>query len=354
MDEFESYDAAQTLNAFVEGLSNWYVRRSRPRFWAEKRDQDKLDAYWTLYQCLRDLSTLIAPFLPFAAEDMYQNLVVRPLGKEGPPDSVHLCLYPAADASAIDETLSHTMGVLRELVSLGLKVRTENKLKVRQPLERAEIVLADPGDGAALEPYVSVMADELNVKAVHFAKNADAYVNYKVKPNFPALGKKLGPRMKAVTAACAAADPNALKAALDKDGQVKLDVDGDPITLTADELAVAVEAKEGFKAAGSAAGVVVLDVKLTDALIEEGWVREVLSRIQAARKDMGLDYQARILVSLTGDKKVLDACWLRIEQLKSETLAKEIKFETIGGKKRDFDVDGHPMALEVVDLGVTK
>jgi isoleucyl-tRNA synthetase len=351
MDAFLSYDAAQALSAFVESLSNWYVRRSRARFWSEKRDQDKLDAYWTLYQCLRDLSVYIAPFLPFATEDMYQNLVVRPFGK-GPPDSVHLCLYPDPELSVIDEGLSRTMALLRDLVSLGLKVRTDNKLKVRQPLASVEIVLANPVDQPALEPYVAVMADELNVKAVNFAQNADAYVNYKVKPNFPLLGKKLGPRMKATTAALAAGDPNALKRSLDAAGSVTIDVDGEPVTLSAEEVQITVEAREGFKAAGDAAAVVVLDVKLTDALIEEGWYREVLSRIQGLRKDLELDYQARIAVSLMGDKRVQEACWIRLEDLKRETLAKDFSFKPIGGEKREFSVDGKDMVLEVVDLGV--
>jgi isoleucyl-tRNA synthetase len=244
------------------------------------------------------------------------------------------------------------MAGLRELVSLGLKVRTDNKLRVRQPLTSAEIVLSDPTLEARLLPHIAVMADELNVKAVHFAKNADAYVNYKVKPNFPVLGKKLGPRMKAAAAAIAAGDANAMKAALDKKGELHLEVEGETITLTPEEVQITVEAKEGFKAATGGVGVVVLDVKLTDALIEEGWYREVLSRIQQARKDMGLDYQSRILVSLTGDKAVLDACWIRLETMRQETLAKEIRFTSIGGDKRDFNIDGHDVVLEVIDLGV--
>ncbi|MCB9653728.1 MAG: isoleucine--tRNA ligase [Deltaproteobacteria bacterium] len=325
MDAFRSYEATQALNDFVEGLSNWYVRRSRDSFWAEGAGPEKLDAYWTLFQCLRDLALMIAPFLPFAAEDMYQNLVVRQYG-EGHPDSVHLRLFPTGDASRVDEALSQDMAEVRALVSLGLQVRAKTKIKVRQPLEEAEIVLALPEREAALSQYVGIMQDELNVRAVRFVRAAEEYVSYRVKPNFQALGKRLGAKMKATQAAIAARDPGELQRTLEKSGRVMLDVDGGTVELTQDDLVVTVEAKEGFAAAGGPVGVVVLNTTLSDALIDEGLFREILSKVQGRRKDLKLDFAARISLSLSGLSERLRATVeSRREELCRETLASDLR-----------------------------
>jgi isoleucyl-tRNA synthetase len=368
MDAYRSYEASQSLSQFVEALSNWYVRRSRSRFWAEGRGQDKMDAYWTLYQCLRDFSIMIAPFLPFAAEDMYQNLVVKQYG-EGHAKSVHLRIYLTGDSSRIDEQLSKEMALVRELVSLGLQVRASNKLKTRQPLRSAQIVLADApqetggaGEGkrpkpantqeAALASYLAVMKDELNVLEVGFLERADAYVSYKVKPNFQALGKRLGPRMKAMQAAIAAASPMELKRALDENGVVTFTIEGDPIELSKDDLLVTVEAKEGFAAAGSGAGVVILDTKLDDALVEEGLFREVLSKVQAQRKEMRLDFASRIKLGIHGSEAVLKACKARASILKDETLSTVLEIgASVGGQKKETEIEGESLAIEIVDLG---
>ena len=347
MDDYRSYDATKVLTAFVEGLSNWYVRRSRERFWADGKSPDKLDAYWTLYQCLCDTSLLIAPFLPFGAEDIYQSLVASQ-HPEGQPDSVHLVEYPGADASVIDEELSTDMEGVRELVSLGLQVRAANKLKVRQPLHEAAIVLADPSREARLSAYTGVMKDELNVVEVEFLARADEMVSYVVKPNFPVLGKKLGPKMKATQKAIAASDPDSLKRAIDADGEVRLQVDGDEVCLTSDELVVAVEAKEGFAAASAPIGVVVLETTLTDELIAEGLFREVLSKVQGRRKDLQLEFDARIRLALSGSARLLELCRARAEDLKKETLATELLFEeTVGGEPHEVKVDGEPLGIEV-------
>jgi isoleucyl-tRNA synthetase len=352
MDAYRSYEATQALSQFVEGLSNWYVRRSRNRFWAEGRGQDKMDAYWTLYQCLRDFSIMVAPFLPFAAEDMYQNLVVKQYG-EGHPKSVHLRLYPTGDPSRIDEQLSKEMAIVRELVSLGLQVRASNKLKTRQPLRSAQIVLADKTQEPALASYLAVMKDELNVLEVKFLERADAYVSYKVKPNFQSLGKRLGPRMKATQAAITAASPESLKRQLDEKGTVTFSIDGEDVVLSKEDLLVTVEAKEGFAAAGSGVGVVILDTKLDAELLEEGLFREVLSKVQAQRKEMRLDFAARIKLAIFGGEAVQKAVKARANVLKEETLSAELKIgEGVGGTKKDAEVEGESLQIEIVDLGV--
>ena len=348
MDDFQSYEATRVLSDFVEGLSNWYVRRSRERFWAEGRGQDKLDAYWTLYQCLRDLSLLLAPFLPFAAEDMYQNLVVKQYG-EGHPNSVHLRLYPTGDASRIDEALSRDMQEVRELVSLGLQVRASNKLKTRQPLAEVEVVLADPARKAALEVYADIMREELNVLAVRLVERADEFVTYKVKPNFQSLGKRLGGKMKATQAAIGAASPDALKRDLDARGEVSLMVGGEEVVLSRKDLVIAVEAKEGFAAASAPIGVVVLNTTLTEALIVDGLFREILSKVQARRKDLQLDFAARIRLALRGSERLLEVARSRAEALKRETLATELVLGgSVGGEAQEVQIEGEPLALEVV------
>jgi isoleucyl-tRNA synthetase len=353
MDDFKSYEATQALSGFVEALSNWYVRRSRNRFWADGRDQDKLDAYWTLYTCLHELALYLAPFIPFQAEDLYQNLVVDRYG-EGPPDSVHLCTMPVPDAGLIDVELSKTMNTLRELVSVGLKVRADNKLKVRQPLASAELILADPSMEALLGPHVDIMAEELNVKRIRFSEKATDYVDYRVKANFQLLGKKLGPKMKSTAAAIRAADPNIIKAALDENGKVELSVDGDVIRLTSEEVFVEVVAKDGFAAAGSGLGVVVLDSRISEELRAEGLFREVLSKVQNIRKELNLDYQARIRLTIAGDPLLIDVCKQASEMLKRETLATELCFDLdqAFGQRREVKIGDMILILDVEDKGV--
>ncbi len=352
MDALSSYEAASVLNEFVEGLSNWYVRRSRERFWAEGRDQDKLDAYWTLYQVLTDLCLLVAPFLPFAAEEIYQNLVYKQYG-DGQADSVHLRLYPNFDAARIDEGLSKDMAEVRSLVSLGLQVRAKSKLKIRQPLKEAKLVLADGSRVSSLKPYLEIMREELNTQSVRFIDRPDDFVSYRLKPNFQALGKRLGSKMKATQAAIREADPAQLKAELTENAKVVLAIGGESVTLTPDELVIAVEAKEGFLAAGDGVGVVVLDTKLDEALIEEGMFREVLSKVQGLRKDLKLDYAARISLALFGSSRLVSICQSRAELLKQETLATTLLFEDSGsGEEKTLVIEDERLTLKLVDLGV--
>lgn len=348
MDAFLSYEAATKLNLFVEGLSNWYVRRSRARFWAEGRGEDKLDAYWTLFECLRELSLMLAPFLPFASEDMYQNLVVRQYG-EALADSVHLRAYPIGDAHRIDEALLEDMAEVRELVSLGLQVRASHKLKTRQPLASAELILAKPARQAALAHYEDIMKEELNVQAIQFSEVAEKYVSYTVKPNFKTLGARLGPKMKASAKVIAATDPLQLKHALDEHGQVELWVDGEELRLSADDLVVRVEAKPGFAAADGPVGVMVLNTQLSDALIREGRFRELLSRIQAHRKALKLDFEQRIQLALAGDPALLAIANDRAEEIKHETLSTQLLLSdaALDGDKAQVKVDGLPLEIAI-------
>jgi isoleucyl-tRNA synthetase len=352
MDAFLLYEATGVLTDFVDALSNWYVRRNRDRFWAPGLTQDKLDVHWTLYECLVALSKLLAPFLPFATEEMWQNLVRKPF-PDSSEESVHFCDYPEPDETAVDRELSRTMGAVRDLVSLGLQVRTAKKLRVRQPLEAAEIVLAHPEMEPDLRGHLELIRDELNVRAVHFASSADDYVIYQVKPNFRALGPRVGKRMPAVKQALANADGAALLRALDREGRVSVEVEGVALELSPDEIGVGLEAREGFAAAAGRVGVVVLRTALSPDLVEEGLFREVLNRVQTFRKELDLEFTARIRLTLAGDPKLVGAVRPRVEVLGREALAVEVALDADpvrGDHIRDFSIDGGDLriGLEVV------
>ncbi len=354
MDGYLIYESTQLLTDFVDALSNWYVRRSRARFWSPSDDahfEDKRAVYWTLYECLTTLAKLLAPFLPFATEEMWQNL-------RGPSDSesVHFCDYPEPARATIDARLSQEMRGIRDLVSLGLQVRTAQKLKVRQPLATAEIVLANAGEQEALAAHVALIAEELNVHGVHFSERADEFVTYQVKPNFRALGPRVGKKMKAVKAALAAADGAELLGELQETERVSIDVDGETLELTPEEIAVSVEAREGFAAASGATGVVVLHTELSEDLIEEGLFREVLNRVQTFRKELDLDYADRIQLALEGSPRILAAIRPRLDELKRECLATEVLFELeplVGASQQSVVIDDEPLELGLLRVSTS-
>jgi len=376
MDRFENYPAAGRINEFVDALSNWYVRRSRDRFWrplqgaggasqetgspdrgtkspargaddAPRRppvcappfppaDQDKWDAYNTLYEVLVVLSKLIAPFTPFFAETMYQNLV-RPgvaagasaggQGCQSPsvaPLSVHLCDYPEADEALIDEKLAAEMELVREVVSLGRAARTAAKLKVRQPLALAEIILARPEHAEWLAGHSDLIADELNIKRVELSTEAEQYVVYQVKPDFKAIGPRFGTLAPHVAAALARADAGEVRRALLSTGRYTLEVDGQPTTLTEQEVEIRLDAKPGWSAAQGRAGVVVVKTELTDELRAEGLCRELIHHVQALRKARNLAYEARIVLYLQADGKMAAVIRQFAAMIQSECLATKL------------------------------
>jgi isoleucyl-tRNA synthetase len=353
MDAFLLYEATGVLTDFVDALSNWYVRRNRDRFWAPGLDRDKLDVHWTLYECLVELARLLAPFLPFAADEMWQNLVRRPF-PDSSEESVHFCDYPEASEAAVDLGLSQTMGAVRDLVSCGLQVRTANKLRVRQPLEAAEIVLSDGEMETDLREHLELIRDELNVREVHFATSADDYVTYHVKPNFRALGPRVGKKMPALKRALADADGAAILRALDADGRVGIEVEGGELELSPDEIGVSLEAREGFAAAAGRAGVVVLRTALSPDLVEEGLFREVLNRVQTFRKELDLEYTARIRLTLAGGPNLIGAVRPRVEVLGREALAVAVDLESgpaAGAHVRDVSIDGEDLRIGLGVVG---
>jgi isoleucyl-tRNA synthetase len=330
MDAYDNYLACAALNEFVDGLSNWFVRRSRRRYWSpDKNDQDKLDAYWTLYECLVTTTKLVAPFTPFLAETLWQNLAGS-LG-DSVPQSVHLCDYPVADEAVINETLSAQMELAREVSSLGRSARMNAKLKVRQPLAKVEVILASDDHREWLASHASLIEEELNVKEVEFAQEADQYITYEVKPNFKLLGKLLGKNMPAVKKLLGAADGGTLLSQLEADGKITLTLEsGDAVELTREQIEIGIKAKEGWAAAQGKHCVVVLATELTDELVREGVARDVVRAVQDRRKELDLEYNDRIDVGIvTGDPELTKAIKENSTYIQQETLAASLQESAI-------------------------
>ncbi|MDE0124178.1 MAG: class I tRNA ligase family protein [Bryobacterales bacterium] len=342
MDAFLAYEAAGELTRFVEGLSNWYLRRSRGRFWKSEIDADKTDAYATLYECLVSVAKLSASFTPFMAEEIYQN-VVRGAGMPG-PESVHLCDLPRSNGRE-DTSLSEEMEAVRRIVSLGLRVRTEHQLKVRQPLSRAEVVIADPALRERVAPYAGLIADELNVREVRFVEGDQAHVNYSVKPNFRRLGPRLGKKMRKVKKVFAELDAAALRASLLDSGSAEIDFDGERLRLDSDDVQVSVGAEEHFAAAGDSATVVVLSTELNDELRDEGFYRELLHRVQNLRKEADIEYTRRIELSLAGSERAARIVGRNRDHLMAETLCTKLRAGEGSGIERAFEIDGERIRI---------
>lgn len=325
LDGYDILTATRALFDLVDRLSNWYVRRSRRRFWGPGLGQDKLDAYWTLYECLETLSRLIAPFVPFFAESVYRNLVVAPCGNSR-PESVHLCDYPRADATVIDEKLSSRMALVHEMVFLGRAARVDARLPVRHPLREAVVVLKDQGRSDELSDLLPLVEGELNVKTIQFSSEADQYVSYLLKPNFKRLGPRLGPLVQKLKATLAAADAGALRSELDAQGACKLVVAGQQVELSADELEVELKPRPGYAARAGRGMVLVLDTAVDDELRREWWAREVVAAVNSLRGDRGLRYEARIDLTIGLSDTLRQALEAHLDYVKSETLASSLTF----------------------------
>ncbi len=345
MDGYDNYVACSRLNEFVDGLSNWYVRRSRDRFWSGDNSADKLDAHWTLYECLLTTAKLIAPFVPFLAETLWQNLAVEEFG-DRVRESVHLCDYPTPAADVVDEDLSQQMALVREVTSLGRSARMGAKLKVRQPLARVEVVLADASQQAWLENHAELIAEELNVKEVEFTQKADQYIDYTVLPDLKRLGPRLGKQLPALRRQLSEADASRLLVSLEAEGHLTFDLPGGPAVLDREDIQVRLQAKEGWAAAQGRSSVVILSTELTEDLICEGLARELIRAIQDRRKEMNLEFTDRIEVAVVTDS---DALRKAVEQfgeyIRRETLAVQLGLQPIP--------DAEPVELAVASHSLT-
>lgn len=343
MDGYDLQKASTRFVTFIDDLTNWYIRRSRRRFWKTTNDADKDEAYRTLHAVLVGLCKLAAPFIPFATEAMYRNLRTPEM-----PESVHLCDYPEAGGAHLDEALNRTMARTMSAVSLGRFLRTQAGLKVRQPLRCAILVSPDPAIRADLESMADVVADELNVKEVRVRADEEELVHLSAKANFRRLGPRLGRRMRAAAArveALSAAEIARLRAG----DALALDLGdgGEPVTLSAEDIAVQRTERPGMTVANEGEITVALDTTLTETLVREGWAREIVSRLQNLRKEAGLEVADRIAVTYQLPPAAEAAVREFADYIRAETLALRLEPGTLP-EAATMEVNGEPCRLALV------
>ena len=350
-DELTSYrivPATAAIEAFVEALTNWYIRRSRRRFWKSEADSDKSAAYWTLYEVLCTLTRLIAPFTPYLAERMHQGLV-RPFHADAPL-SVHLDSWPVASDDLKDAPTVERMAAARQAVTLGHAARQSAAIGVRQPLASATVVTVNAGVQRALQDSETraVICDELNVRELLIAEDRGTYVTYQVKPNFRSLGKRLGKKMPLLAKAVALLEPAATVATWEAVGTLDIPLeDGEVVTLRDDDLSVRIQQREGTASAFDESALVAIDTQMSDDLLLEGVAREVINRIQGLRKDLDLAYDDRIHLSWDGGPSVVEALKLHHQLIADEVLAVQFqRLQGLQGNKAD-SIRGEPLALSL-------
>jgi isoleucyl-tRNA synthetase len=341
LDDYDTTLAGRALVAYTEELSNWYVRRSRRRFW----DGDPV-AFATLRHCLVELAKLLAPLVPFVADEIYDNL-------DGSEPSVHLCDFPEYHPSLRDDELEQQMSTVREAVELGRAARAQAKVKVRQPLGEAVVVARD-AEREAIERLEPLVLEELNVKGVRFVTDADELGVWELKPNYRALGPRFGKRMPQVAAAVAALDARSGAATLRKGGGVGVAIDGHEHVLGPDDVQLVLKPREGYQLERAGGHAVALDLELDDELLREGLAREVVHAVQAARKGAGLAVEDRIELSLSGDEELLDAVRAHEPYVTAETLAVELAYDGApgaSGSSQEASIAGRAIHIELKRAG---
>jgi len=343
MDAYDLQSAIKPFVQFIEDLTNWYIRRSRRRFWKSSNDSDKMHAYITLYNVLLRLCKIAAPFIPFISEEIYRNLRTAEM-----PGSVHLCDFPQARAEGRNRELEARMDAVLEVVALGRQLRTEHNLKVRQPLAGIHIVSHRQATIDHAEALKDLILDELNVKSAQFSTHESKLAELSAKANFNKLGKRLGAKVQKVNQAVRALTGEALDALLS--GQsLELSIDGEIIVLEPDDVLIDRKPREGLAVAAGTSFVIALDTKLSDELIEEGLVREFVNKVQNMRKTADLDIAQRIHVSFQGDAAIQQALDRHHEYISAEVLALTLKsgISTGGLLEEDLDLNGHACRVSI-------
>ena len=340
LDSYKITEATRVLESFVDELSNWYVRRSRERFWVKDMPTDKVNAYLTLYTSLVTIAKAAAPLVPFMTEDIYRNLVcsVDPSA----PESVHLCDFPAADEELIDKNLEANMDEVVKVVVLGRACRNAANIKNRQPVAKMYV----KSDKTPDDSFIPVIADELNVKSVEFTDSVRAFTTYSFKPQLRTVGPKYGKYLGAIKNALSAIDGNAAMDAIEASGELKLDVPDADIVLTRDDLLIEMTKKDGFESLSDKGVTVVIDKNLTPELIEEGNVREIISKIQTMRKDSGFEVMDRIRVAFSGNEAILAVAERNADEICDETLADSLTEGTLTFSKK-WNINGESVVISV-------
>ena len=336
-------EAARALQEFVDEMSNWYVRRSRERFWAKGMEQDKINAYMTLYHALVTIAKTAAPMIPFMTEDIYQNLV-RSVDKDA-LESIHLCDFPTVNEAWIDKDLEADMKELLEIVVLGRACRNTANIKNRQPIGTMYV----KAEKKMSEFYTDIIADELNVKEVKFADDVESFISYSFKPQLRTVGPKYGKLLGGIRQALIDINGTAAMNELRTNGVLKLDINGNDVELTEEDLLIETAQTEGYVSESDGETSVVLDTNLTPELIEEGFVREIISKIQTMRKEAGFEVMDKIVVYAHGNDKIQDVMKAHEDEIKSEVLADEMVLGETDGYVKEWNIN-----KEAVTMGVKK
>ena len=336
-------EAARALQEFVDDMSNWYVRRSRERFWAKGMEQDKINAYMTLYTALVTVAKAAAPMIPFMTEDIYQNLV-RSIDANA-PESIHLCDYPKVNEAWIDKDLEANMEELLEIVVLGRACRNTANIKNRQPIGTMYVKAEKKMD----KFYTDIIADELNVKEVKFADDVESFISYSFKPQLRTVGPKYGKLLNGIRTALSEIDGTAAMKELRENGVLTLDIDGNKVELAEEDLLIETAQTEGYVTETDGETSVVLDTNLTPELIQEGFVREIISKVQTMRKEAGFEVMDKIIVYAKDNDKIMDIMKANQDEIKREVLAENIILGEAEGYTKEWNIN-----KEAVTLGVSK
>ena len=341
LDQYRIPEAAKALQDFVDEMSNWYVRRSRERCWAKGMEQDKINAYMTLYTALVTICKAAAPMIPFMTEDIYQNLVRS--NDANAPESIHLCDFPVVNKDHIDKKLEEDMEDVLDAVVMGRACRNEAAIKNRQPISRMYI----KSDFTLSEFYQEIIEDELNVKEVVFTDDVRDFTSYTFKPQLRTVGPKYGKQLGGIQKHLAALDGNAAMDELNADGALKFDVDGVAVELTKDDLLIDMAQKEGYVSQEDNRMTVVLDTNLTPELVEEGFVYEIISKIQTMRKESGFEVTDHIRVSINGNDKLSEIAQKNKEAISGKVLADELTSGAEYGVSKEWNINGENAVIAV-------
>ena len=341
LENYKIPEAARALQEFVDDMSNWYVRRSRERFWAKGMEQDKINAYMTLYTSLVTISKAAAPMIPFMTESIYQNLV-RSIDKNA-PESIHLCDFPEVKKEWIDLELERNMDEVLRIVVTGRACRNAANIKNRQPI--AQMYVKAPSSLAGY--YCDIIRDELNVKAVEFTDDVRAFTTYSFKPQLKTVGPKYGKFLNGIREHLSSMDGNSAMDELKKNGNLTFDVNGTTVVLSEEDLLIDMAQMEGYVSDGDNEITVVLDTKLTPELIEEGFVREIISKVQTMRKEADFQVTDKIILSCSGNGKIETILQDHKEEIQSEVLAVEVKTDETTGYVKDWNINGEDVTLGV-------
>ena len=343
LNNYKITETARALQSFTDDMSNWYVRRCRERFWAKGMEQDKINAYMTLYTALITLSKISAPMIPFMTEEIYQNLV-RSVDKSA-PESIHLTDFPKVNEEFIDKDLEVSMDEVLDIVVLGRAARNSANIKNRQPIGNMYVKAEN-----VLSPfYVEIIEDELNVKAVEFKDDVEEFVSYSFKPQLKTVGPKYGKLLGKIREALTNLDGHKAMQELNTDGALNFDFDGEKVVLGREDLLIETAKNDNFVTEADNKVTVVLDIRLDDALLEEGFVRELISKIQTMRKEAGFEVVDHIVLSQSGNDRIAEIIKKNEAVIKNDTLADEIVYNNVEGYTKDWNLNG-----EHTSLGVSK